>query len=346
VTDGPPTVSIVVPTFRRPGALAATIAALLELEYPATRCEIVVVDDASDSASERIVRERADSAMPVTYRAQPNSGAATARNHGARIADGELLLFCDDDVLLAPNHLSLLGETRAAFSDALVNGTLRFSRQVEAELRGTPFGRYRLALDRQFQAEADGRPLGRDCFQADLLTACNLGVGRHQFWDLGGFDEAFPYAGAEDQALSLSASRSGTPLVRNHRIRVEHNDQTLTFRQFCTREEKSAQTFAVLVDRFPEQAARPLFARNCRISRHDKPMVAATKLAKAALSRRPVLAGLHRVVGILERRRVSEGLLRRGYRVVVGLHIFRGVRIASRRSTVTRTPTPSSHGRT
>jgi glycosyltransferase involved in cell wall biosynthesis len=331
VTGDPPTVSIVVPTFRRPGALASTLAALLELDYPPTRCEIVVVDDASDSATEKVARELADAEMPVSYRAQPNSGAATARNHGARVADGELLLFCDDDILLAPSHLRLLRETRDAFSDPLVNGALRFSRHVETKLQETPFGRYRLALDRRFQAEADGRPLGQDCFQADLLTACNLGVGRQQFWDLGGFDEAFPYAGAEDQALSLRASRSGTGLVRNHRIQVEHNDQALTFAQFCVREEKSAQTFAVLVDRFPDQAARPLFARNSPLSRHDRPAVAARKLAKAALSRRPLLAGLHRVVGILESRPVSERLLRRAYRVVVGLHIFRGVRTASRR---------------
>jgi GT2 family glycosyltransferase len=328
VTDDSRSVSIVVPTFRRPGALAATLAALIELDYPASRYEIVVVDDASDRATERVVRDLADAEMPVTYLAQPNSGAATARNHGARVAEGELLLFCDDDILLARNHLGLLQETRATFSDALVNGALRFSGRVEAELRETPFGRYRLALDRHFQSAADGRPLGQDCFQADFLTACNLGVGRHQFWDLGGFDEAFPYAGAEDQALSLRASRSGTALVRNHRIQVEHNDQTLTFRQFCAREEKSAQTFVVLVDRFPDQAARPLFARNSSISPDDWPTVAATKLAKAILSRRPVLVGLHRMVGILERRPVSEPLLGRAYRVVVGLHIFRGIRTA------------------
>ena len=170
--------------------------------------------------------------------------------------------------------------------------------------------------------------MGQDCFQADLLTACNLGVGRRQFWDLGGFDEAFPYAGAEDQALSLRASRSGTPLVRNHRIQVEHNDQTLTFRQFCAREEKSAQTFVVLVDRFPDQAARPLFARNTPISAKDRPAVAATKLAKAGLSRRPVVAGLHRVIGWLERRRASERALRRIYEGTVGLYIFSGVRAA------------------
>ena len=106
------------------------------------------------------MQDLADAEMPVTYRAQPNSGAATARNHGARVAEGELLLFCDDDILLARNHLGLLRETRVTFSDALVNGALRFSGRVEAELRETPFGRYRLALDRHFQSAADGRALG------------------------------------------------------------------------------------------------------------------------------------------------------------------------------------------
>ena len=194
--------------------------------------------------------------IAIEYRAQPNSGAATARNHGARVAAGRHVFFCDDDIVVRGDHLRSVSGTLGKFSNALVNGDLHFAPGVEEELRRTPFGRYRLELDRRYQAEANGRPLGSGCFEADLLTACNLGVARDLFWELGGFDEAFPYAGAEDQALSLTASKHGCLLLRDHRIRVLHNDQTVNFRQFCSREEKSAQTFVVLVRRFPG-AKRP-----------------------------------------------------------------------------------------
>ena len=264
----------------------------------------------------------------MEYRAQPNSGAATARNHGARVAAGKHVFFCDDDIVVQRNHLRSISGTLAKFSNALVNGDLRFSPRVEEALRRTPFGRYRLELDRRYQAEANGRPLGSGCFEANLLTACNLGVARDLFWELGGFDEAFPYAGAEDQALSLTASRQGCRLLRDHRIRVLHNDQTVSFRQFCRREEKSAQTFVVLVRLFPEQRDRPLFARNAPITSDDGVSVAFTKLGKAALSREPILGVLHRTTERFERSAVPEQVLRRIYRTVVGVHIFRGVRIA------------------
>ena len=328
VQRGAESFSVVVPTYARPEALAVTLDALLGMDYPASDFEVIVVDDGSDVATERVVRARQKGPIAMEYRAQPNSGAATARNHGARVAAGRHVFFCDDDIVVQRNHLRSVSGTLGRFSNALVNGDLHFAPRVEEELRRTPFGRYRLELDRRYQAEANGRPLGSGCFEADLLTACNLGVARDLFWELGGFDEAFPYAGAEDQALSLTASKQGCLLLRDHRIRVLHNDQTVSFRQFCSREEKSAQTFVVLVRRFPEQRDRPLFARNGPITRDDGVSVAVTKLGKAALSREPVLAALHRLTGRLEQSHVPERVLRRMYRTVVGLHIFRGVRIA------------------
>jgi glycosyltransferase involved in cell wall biosynthesis len=324
----PETVSVVVPTYGRPDALAATLDALLQMDYPASDFEVIVVDDGSDIATERVVRARQKGAIAVEYRTQPNSGAATARNHGARMATGEHLFFCDDDILVQRNHLRSVSETLRRFSNPLVNGDLHFSPGVEAQLRQTSFGRYRLDLDRRYQAEANGRALGNGCFEADLLTACNLAVGRELFWELGGFDEAFPYAGAEDQALSLTAAERGCLLLRDQRVRVLHNDQTLSFRKLCSREERSAQTFVVLVRRFPEQRERPLFARNAPITSADGVAVAISKLGKTALSREPVLDTLHRITGRLERRRVRDQVLRRMYRTVLGLHIFRGVRIA------------------
>ena len=46
---GAPTFSIVVPTFRRPEALRATLTRLLALDYPRDRYEVIVVDDAGES---------------------------------------------------------------------------------------------------------------------------------------------------------------------------------------------------------------------------------------------------------------------------------------------------------
>jgi glycosyltransferase involved in cell wall biosynthesis len=330
--EPPATFSIVVPTYRRPDALALTLDALVSLEYPTTRYEIIVVDDGPDAETERVVTTLDSKAANLRYVAQDNSGAAGARNRGARIAEGDTLLFCDDDTLLEPDHLRLVLRTRSEHADSLVNGVSRFSSGALAVLQGTAFGRYRIELDSRFEAEADVRSLGDGCYEASLLSARNLAITRDSFWELGGFDDAFPYAGAEDQALSLLARRAGLPLIRDHRIVVLNNEQILTFAQFCAREERSAQTFVVLVQRFPEQAERPLFAHNTPISRRDSPRVALKKLMKVTLSRRAVLGALHGLAEGLQRLRVDERLLRRVYRGVLGLHINRGVRTALRKT--------------
>ena len=39
---------------------------------------------------------------------QPNQGVSAARNHGARLATGEFIAFCDDDDYWLPNHIETL----------------------------------------------------------------------------------------------------------------------------------------------------------------------------------------------------------------------------------------------
>src|SRR5829696_5239538 len=326
-----PTYSIVIPTYKRPGALRLTLAAIAHLDYPTDKLQILVVDDGGEFETSRVVEEAEVGAVDLTYLSQENSGAATARNRGARAAEGELLLFCDDDILIDPNHLDLDRKTREQYAGALVNGALEFSGQAIETFQRSPFGRYRLRLDAMYQAEADGPLLEGSWFAAEFLSACNLSIQKSAFWELGGFDEAFPYAGAEDQALSLEARAAGLPLVRNHEIRVRHNDQILSFRQFCAREERSAQTFVLLVDRYPNQAARPLFAENAPVSREDSRLSATKKLAKSLLSRKNVLRALHALVPPLERV-APERALGSMYRLLLGLHIHRGVGIALRRT--------------
>jgi len=324
--------SVVVPTYQRPEALAQTLAALLDMDAPPAGYEVIVVDDGQDEDTRQVVHEaRAAIATEVTYIGQATSGAATARNRGARRADGNILLFCDDDIIVRSDHLLRQLAARADFEEPLVNGVLQFSPAAFDVLRRTPFGRYRIELDRRYQREADGPSLGDGRYEARLVSACNLAIRREAFWELGGFDEAFPYAGAEDQALSLAARAKGFRLVRDHEIEVLHNDQTLTVTQFCRREERSAQTFVVLAARFPTEAERPLFAANTPVSRRDSLPMVAKKVAKALLGRWPILPGLHALARACERSRVSDAILRRYYDALVGVHIHRGVRAALRR---------------
>src|SRR5690348_16921300 len=125
--DGPgtsePTVSIVVPTFHRPRALRETLSRLLALDYDPTRYEVIVVDDGADATTAEIVGGLQGDGVKLTLDAQDRRGAASARNRGARLAGGELLLFIDDDIVVAPDHLQRHRHTREQHAGALVNGS-------------------------------------------------------------------------------------------------------------------------------------------------------------------------------------------------------------------------------
>lgn len=322
-----PFVSIVVPTFRRPEALRATLAALLALDYNRSRYELIVVDDAADDRTRDVVRSLQVRDVDVTVESQDRRGAATARNRGARAAAGELLLFCDDDILVERDHLVRHCLTRERYADPLVNGTWEFEPSVLAALRRTPFGRYRIELEQEFQAEASGEPLTGGIMRMAMLGSWDLVLGRELFWQLGGFNEGFPVAGAEDQDFSLRARAAGCPLLLDTAIRCLHNDNRLTLRAYCERERRSAQTMPYLVVNYPAQFAESSYvSENRPIRRADPPQLVLKKLAKSALARGPVFEALYRFTGLLESLKAPDRLLRRLYRVLLGLSLFSGFR--------------------
>jgi GT2 family glycosyltransferase len=290
---------------------------------------VIVVDDGDDDVTSSIVEELRKRQTSLRLESQRQRGAACARNRGARIGGGELLLFCDDDMLVPPSHLRAHLACHDRHRAAAVAGNFELAPGLLEELRRTSFGRYRIGLERRFVEEARGEPLEDDdsCVRMPVVSAANLSIPRELFWSIGGFDEDFPLAGAEDQDLSLRARDAGMLLLLDTRIRCIHNDRHLNLRGYCEREERSARTVAVLVRKHPRVYDDLPYARENRpIDPRDAPGLIAKKLLKAALASRPVLGALHRLTLACEAVPAPERLLGRLYTMLLGLHLFRGFR--------------------
>jgi len=321
--------SIVVPTFRRPDALEETLAAILRLDYQTNRYQVIVVDDGADDDTARIVRRFQGRGVELMLEAQTHRGAARARNRGARLAGGDLLLFCDDDMILEPSYLRLHLSARERHGDAVVSGVWRFSPKVMQALGRSPFGRYRIQLERGFQEDGGGRPLDADpgCLLMPLLGSGNLALRRDRFWEIGGFDEDFPVAGAEDQDFSIRARAAGALLLLDTNIRCLQNDHRLTLRDYCAREERSAETMPYLVRKYPSELGQvPYVVQNRPIQTGDPPQLVLKKVAKTVLAGPALLELLHRFVRLLEAAHGPERVLRRLYKMLLGIHLFRGFR--------------------
>jgi peptidoglycan/xylan/chitin deacetylase (PgdA/CDA1 family) len=89
--------SVVVTTWRRPVLLSDTLASLTRQSY--RPFEIIVVCDGEDADVRAIARDFREE-CPVRWIFHPvNRGLPAARNTGARAAQGDIVLFLDDDVV-------------------------------------------------------------------------------------------------------------------------------------------------------------------------------------------------------------------------------------------------------
>jgi len=96
-------ISVVIPAHNEEGYLGATLAALKRQNYHAF--EIIVVANGCTDQTPEVARGQCRRLIVISER---NLGIA--RNLGARLARGELLLFLDADTLLEPMALRMIAE--------------------------------------------------------------------------------------------------------------------------------------------------------------------------------------------------------------------------------------------
>ena len=97
-----PLVSILIPAFNAQKWIAETLQSAIAQTWP--RKEIIVVDDGSTDRTLAIARQFESDCLRVV--AQPNQGAAGARNHAFSISRGDYIQWLDADDLLAPDKIA------------------------------------------------------------------------------------------------------------------------------------------------------------------------------------------------------------------------------------------------
>lgn len=106
--DAAPTFSVIVPAYNAAATLGRCLAALRACRPAAG--EIIVVDDASRDGTAEVART-----FPARFvQAEKNLGPGGARNRGAAMAAGSILVFIDADVLVEPD---LFARLTAFFND-------------------------------------------------------------------------------------------------------------------------------------------------------------------------------------------------------------------------------------
>jgi GT2 family glycosyltransferase len=198
--------SVVVPTWGRVDGLQRCLGALAAQEPIAGGLQVVVSVDGEEPVP-AAVRAAAPTGLHVQVVRAPHSGPAGARNRGAASADRELLAFVDDDCEPGPGWARALTAALERYPGALAGGPI---------LNAYP---------RDSSAAASHAVLAAlyDCPPHTFLASANLAMRRERFVALGGFDEDFPTAAAEDRELCARAVDLGMRVVLTLDAPVRHH---------------------------------------------------------------------------------------------------------------------------
>ena len=98
--------TVIIATCNRADLLVKALSSILDQKAKGIRFEVIVVDNNSKDKTRDVVVAMAESTMvPLNYSFEPMQGKAFALNRGIKEAQGEIIVFCDDDIIADPHWL-------------------------------------------------------------------------------------------------------------------------------------------------------------------------------------------------------------------------------------------------
>lgn len=203
--------------------------ALVALEYPADRLELLVVDNAPvDDSTQRLVAMRYP---PIRYVVEPSPGLDRARNRAIREASGEIIAFTDDDARPDTWWIEAVGRIFAAESevDAVTGLIVADEIDVDAQRLFEKYGGFGRGFDRQYfrvDTVTGERAARRHGGSGRFGAGANMAFRRSVFDRIGFFDPALdvgtPTNGGGDLEMFFRVLKEGGMLVYEPAAIVRH----------------------------------------------------------------------------------------------------------------------------
>lgn len=197
-------ISVIIPTYNDNHVLSKCLAAIQASD--AMPLEVIVVDDASKDPAADVVARFGYKCI----RLEQNSGQATARNEGARVAAGDILFFVDSDVAVRSDTLRKVAEAYKRENVSVYQGISSATPLNEG------FGPKLMASKLYYML--------KDCREASYVHSHLFSIKKSVFEEIGGFDPSFRPPGC------------GEEFELGHRLRgkyIIHTDPDLLVEHRC-----------------------------------------------------------------------------------------------------------------
>lgn len=249
-------VSVIIPTYNGAHKLPGILQALRNQSV--SPFDIVVVIDGSTDETLQVLQELQLTIPSLRVVEQENKGRAAVRNTGMRVAQGELLIFFDDDMLPERDCIEKHVQHHEKHKGSVLTGGLREPFDDDSP----EIVKYKAYLSNKWNAglKTDNGRLDKSSI---FITAANFSIYKRDMEYLGGFDERLN--DAEDFDLAVRAFKAGLPLFFKHDVFAWHNDVFTTSqyirrqRQYTVANEKLMSINPVLAtDRFKTPVKKPV----------------------------------------------------------------------------------------
>lgn len=197
-------VSVIIPVFNSSRTLELSLKSIFESDYQ--NFEVIVVDDGSTDNSVKIA-----SKFPCRIiRKKYNTGAADARNIGARKARYNILFFTDSDCIVKKDTISKIVNSFNKNFD-IVAGIY----SKEPFNKNNIFSTYHSLLAYYNYCNSSVPLFGTQC----------AGIKKNLFWKLGGFDSSIKGATVEDLKFQYKLQSIKCNYHVNMDAQVLHNSR-------------------------------------------------------------------------------------------------------------------------
>jgi cellulose synthase/poly-beta-1,6-N-acetylglucosamine synthase-like glycosyltransferase len=200
--------SVVIPVYNAQETILLCLNSLDRQNYPKDKYEIICIDDGSTDSSLGIINSF-QSGVCFKNTTQQNSGPALARNSGAQLARGKVVVFTDSDCELSPDWLN---EMLKPFNDEHVGGVQGRYKTKQKEL---------CPLLDQIDIEGRYRKMMKS-ENIDSIGTYSAAYRLKLFLDLGGFNTKYKVACGEDIEFSYLVARNGYKMVFANRAICYH----------------------------------------------------------------------------------------------------------------------------
>ncbi len=100
-------ISVIIPTYNRSKMLEITIESFIAQNFPKDQYEIIISNNNSTDNTAEIIQKylSSNSGVKIMQHFEKRQGVHYARNSAAKVSNGKILYFTDDDMVADPNLL-------------------------------------------------------------------------------------------------------------------------------------------------------------------------------------------------------------------------------------------------